>query len=224
MKILVVGRDDHFAECTLKLAAHDHIHVASHSDVHKKLSDAEVVFDFLTSEEPESFGLYQPSKATIFLNTWKISLGELVHRAKGAVPGRVFGFNGFPTMFNREFLEVTALKTNDASSLRDTCEKLGTPCKLVDDRVGFVTPRVVCMIINEAYYVVQEGTASREDIDLAMRLGTNYPCGPFEWCEKIGLKYVYELLDAVYQDTRDERYKISALMKKEYLSRAARPG
>jgi 3-hydroxybutyryl-CoA dehydrogenase len=74
------------------------------------------------------------------------------------------------------------------------------------------------MIINEAYYTVQEGTASREDIDLAMKLGTNYPYGPFEWCQRIGIKYIFELLTAVYEDTKDERYRICPLLKKEYLS------
>lgn len=89
---------------------------------------------------------------------------------------------------------------------------------IVDDRVGMVTPRVISMIINEAYYVVQEGTASREDIDLAMKSGTNYPYGPFEWIRRIGIKHIYEVLEAVYEDTKDERYKICPLLKKEYLS------
>jgi 3-hydroxybutyryl-CoA dehydrogenase len=89
---------------------------------------------------------------------------------------------------------------------------------MVEDRIGLVTPRVVCMIINEAYYAVLEGTASREDVDLAMKLGSNYPFGPFEWSNRIGVKHVYELLEAVYEDTRDERYKICPLLKKEYLA------
>lgn len=217
MKILIVGRDTHFEECTLKLAGHDYIHARSHAHIDQESGDAELVFDFLTSESPESFNVYQKQSATVFLNTWKVSLGEMMHRAHGPVSGRIFGFNGFPTMFNREFLEVSVLRRDDVPALHSIFEKLHTPYKLVDDRVGLVTPRVVCMIINEAYYAVEEGSASRADIDLAMKLGTNYPHGPFEWCEKIGLKYVYELLDALYRDTRDERYKISALMKKEYL-------
>jgi 3-hydroxybutyryl-CoA dehydrogenase len=83
--------------------------------------------------------------------------------------------------------------------------------------VGLVTPRVLSMIINEAFYTCQEKTATAADIDLAMKLGTNYPFGPFEWAEKIGLRQVYQLLEAVYEDTRDERYKICPLLKKEYL-------
>jgi 3-hydroxybutyryl-CoA dehydrogenase len=73
------------------------------------------------------------------------------------------------------------------------------------------------MIINEAYYTVQEGTACRTDIDLGMKLGTAYPKGPFEWSEEIGIDHVYETLEALYQDTKDERYKICPLLKTEYL-------
>jgi 3-hydroxybutyryl-CoA dehydrogenase len=74
------------------------------------------------------------------------------------------------------------------------------------------------MIINEAYYTVQEGTANRDDIDQAMKLGTNYPMGPFEWCKKIGITDVYETLEALYNDTHDERYKICSLLKHDYLT------
>jgi 3-hydroxybutyryl-CoA dehydrogenase len=73
------------------------------------------------------------------------------------------------------------------------------------------------MIINEACYTVQEGTATIADIDTAMKLGTNYPFGPFEWANKIGVKHVYETLLAVYTDTNDERYKICPLLKTKYL-------
>jgi 3-hydroxybutyryl-CoA dehydrogenase len=50
-----------------------------------------------------------------------------------------------------------------------------------------------------------------------MKLGTAYPKGPFEWSQEIGLDHVYETLDALYQDTKDERYKIASLLKTEYL-------
>ena len=85
----------------------------------------------------------------------------------------------------------------------------------MEDRVGMVTPRVICMIINEAYFTVQEGTAEKDAIDQAMKLGTNYPMGPFEWSKKIGLQNVKELLESVYEDTKDERYKLCPMIKRE---------
>lgn len=218
MKILVIGEYIHLEECRHKLGEHEYTHLQSHREAEKKLTAHEVVFDFVIDQAPGFFRTYAATPITGFLDTCRISLASLAHQAEGRMKCTMFGFNGLPTQFNRKFLEVSVLKTDDTPLLKKICQQLNTEFLLVDDRVGLVTPRVICMIINEAYYTVQEGTASREDIDLAMKLGTNYPYGPFEWCQKIGLKNVYELLEAVYEDTKDERYKISALMKKEYLS------
>jgi 3-hydroxybutyryl-CoA dehydrogenase len=60
--------------------------------------------------------------------------------------------------------------------------------------VGFVTPRVISMIINEACLALQEGVSTKEEIDTAMKLGTNYPFGPFEWMDRIGQDKIYALL------------------------------
>ena len=111
------------------------------------------------------------------------------------------------------FLELTSFDDSDKTLLNN----LLTEYKIVEDRVGMVTPRIICMIINEAFYTVQEGTASKKDIDLGMKLGTNYPMGPFEWLDKIGIDQAYELLEALYEDTKEERYKICPALKKEYL-------
>jgi 3-hydroxybutyryl-CoA dehydrogenase len=109
------------------------------------------------------------------------------------------------------------LKDADKIMVSKYFEKLSWQTAFVADRVGMVTPRVICMIINEAFYTLQEGTANKTDINLAMRLGTNYPFGPFEWLEKIGVINVYETLNALYHDTLEERYKICPLLKTEYL-------
>lgn len=218
MKILIVGESSQLEEGRTKLGQHDYVHATSHKAAPGALADREIVFDFLASDNQGSFNIYADKPVTVFLNTWRLCLSDLCQSIRNKPGCTVFGFNGFPTMFNREFLEVSVLNNSDLPALRNICALLKTPFIQVDDRVGLVTPRVVCMIINEAYYTVQEGTASREDIDLAMKLGTNYPYGPFEWCKKIGVKNVYRLLEAVYEDTKDERYKISASLKKEYLS------
>ena len=110
---------------------------------------------------------------------------------------------------------MTALNNDSADKWNTIAQELKLNYKIVDDRVGMVTPRVICMIINEAYYTVQEGTANKNDIDTAMKLGTSYPYGPFEWASIIGLKNVYNVLAAVYDDTKDERYKICQMLKRD---------
>lgn len=220
MNILVVGNPAQFEECRLKFAGNDLKHVESHAGADNLIGDCNVVFDFIIDRHPGRFQMYASKPVTVFLNTALITLGSIAHSFGQQLQCTVFGFNGFPTLLNREFLELCVLRNDDVTELEKICKALKTEYFVVDDRVGLVTARVICMIINEAYYTVQEKTATREDIDLAMKLGTNYPYGPFEWCERIGVKHVYELLDALYRDTHDERYKISALMKKEYLASA----
>jgi 3-hydroxybutyryl-CoA dehydrogenase len=176
-----------------------------------------VVFDFLVDPKPDQLEFYRGIQSPVFINTAKISLLRLNQILNPPLPIHQFGFAGLPTFLNREILEVSLHHAGHREKLNDVCNKLNTSFQTVEDRVGLVTPRVICMIINEAYFTVQEGTASREDIDLAMKLGTHYPFGPFEWCQKIGVRHVYELLQAVYADTRDERYEVCPLLKNEYL-------
>lgn len=216
MKILIVGGPAHLDECREKFTGKELMHAGSHDEAERFLSGSDVVFDFLIETKPASFSIYASTRLTVFVNTCMVSLAELTgkHQNFQCTP---IGFNGFPTLFNRNCLEVAVLDPQDIPQLEKICNALQTEFELVDDRVGLVTPRVLCMIINEAFYTVEEGTATREDIDLAMKLGTNYPYGPFEWCERIGLPNVYQLLQALYDDTKDQRYKISPLMKKEFI-------
>lgn len=71
---------------------------------------------------------------------------------------------------------------------------------------GFVFPRVLSMIINEAYFSLDEYLATEKNIDLAMKFGVNYPLGPFEWVQKMGPKSVVYLLDELFEATQDGRY------------------
>ena len=218
MKILVIGNHSNLDECQKKFGDKAvYTHAEEHDAAQKFIGKSDVVFDFIIDESPHEIELYADEAIAVFLNTCKITLTELAHLVDHQLHCVLFGFNGLPTLLNRNSLEVSLYRQQDLPKLQEVCGDLGTEFLVCDDRVGLVTPRVVCMIINEAYYTVQEGTATREDIDLAMKLGTNYPFGPFEWCERIGVHHVYDVLEALYDDTKDERYKICPLLKKEYL-------
>jgi 3-hydroxybutyryl-CoA dehydrogenase len=129
----------------------------------------------------------------------------------------LIGMNSLPGFINRELMECTALSEEDRKRAQNRLEKAGIEASFVKSRVGMVSPRILCMIINEAFYTVQEGTAVPQDIDLGMKLGTAYPKGPFEWCELIGIHNVYTVLNALYEDTGDDRYKICSDLKTAYL-------
>jgi 3-hydroxybutyryl-CoA dehydrogenase len=215
MNILVVGTATESDEVQRKFGSNHHYQwVSRHEAVRAGLAEADVVFDFLWAETPEPTGVYLSSTRPIFIHAVNRALLEL---AGGNRSMPWFGFNGWPTCVERSLLEVSCLNEIHQPLLAKICAELGTDFRVVDDRVGLVTPRVIATIVNEAFFTVQEGTATRADIDKAMQLGTNYPFGPFAWCERIGLGRIYRLLDALYHDTHDERYKIAPLLKKEFL-------
>jgi 3-hydroxybutyryl-CoA dehydrogenase len=216
MKIMVVGSAAQSGLLQQKLAQ-------DHEFTHRQYSPSDpagfdLVFDFYNEGGPEALDNYAGIKGlVVFLSNAHFSLTELAYFQE-QVECRLYGFNGEPTFFERELWEVTVLGEKERDALPELMQSLAIKYELIDDRVGMVSPRVVAMIINEAYFTVMEGTASRADIDLGMKLGTNYPLGPFEWVHAWGVDRVYELLEALYEDTKDERYKICPLLKKEYLN------
>lgn len=177
-------------------------------DLLTRLGAADVAFDLRPWPELH----YERPRQPLFYDTTRHSLAQLFHHEEAPL-GPVFGLCAVPTLLDRRLLEVSLFNTTDAPALANVCAQLGTEYRAVAERVGLVTPRIVAMIINEACYTLQEGTASVQDIDLGMKLGTNYPHGPFEWANAIGVARVYDILEALYQDTHEERYKACPLLK-----------
>jgi 3-hydroxybutyryl-CoA dehydrogenase len=85
----------------------------------------------------------------------------------------------------------------------------------VKDQPGFVAARVISMIVNEAFFAFGENISTIEEIDKAMKLGTSYPKGPFEWAEKIGVDKIYLLLRKLAE--KEERYLPAPALEKLYL-------
>ena len=83
----------------------------------------------------------------------------------------------------------------------------------VQDEPGFISARIIAMIINEGYFAVEDHVSSKAEIDTAMKLGTNYPFGPFEWSHLIGLNNILALLQKL--NLTDTRYQPSQLLMKE---------
>ncbi|MBX7204066.1 MAG: 3-hydroxyacyl-CoA dehydrogenase [Bacteroidia bacterium] len=214
MNILATGETSRIEELKLKISSDHILTVKPRNEISgDKLADFDIIFDLNFDDNPD-WKLYSAFKGkALFLNSVKIQLAAFpVHPYTV-----VIGLNALPTFLNRPLAEVSLQDKEKQKQLAAVMKELNWNYRLVEDRAGMVTPRLVFMIVNEAFYTVQEGTATKEDIDMGMKLGTNYPMGPFEWCKKAGIKNVYETLDAVYLDTRDERYKICPLLKTEYL-------
>lgn len=214
MEILIIGMEINAAEGRLKFGAdHTILHATDLGLATEQLKSCDVIFDFTMHENPSRMALYKGvSNSPIFFEATTTRIANLL---KGDRLTRAcFGFCGLPTFLNRDIMEVTLHNEQDRPVLEEICGRLKTKCLVVADQIGMVTPRVICMIINEAFYTLEEGTATREDIDLAMKLGTNYPFGPFEWGERIGLGNVVQLLTAVHQESGDSRYQVCPLLRK----------
>lgn len=214
MHLFIVGGETVEAEFRQKFGpapTYDFCPVAA-PDLRVRLGAATHAFDLRSHPELH----YEQPAQPLFYNTTQQSLTDIF---SGEAPptGQVFGLCALPTLLNRPLLEVSCYDPADSDDLASICLAFGTDHRLVDDRVGLVTPRVICQIINEACFTVQEGTASMADVDLAMRLGTNYPRGPFAWANAIGVERVYAVLEALWDDTHDERYKVCPLLKRQAL-------
>lgn len=186
------------------------------------LHDFDVIFDLNFDDHQGLISHYAPLEGKpVFVSAVKQQLATAAHGYDRTIHCHLFGLNALPTFINRSLAEVSVWNEKSNSVLQQLMTRFQWDYKQVEDRVGMVTPRVVLMIINEACYTVQEGTATMKDIDISMKLGTNYPHGPFEWADKIGIKQVYEVLNALYEDTKEERYKICSLLKTNYLKRVS---
>ena len=121
--------------------------------------------------------------------------------------------NAWPGFLKRQVVEASY----GSESLKKEAERvfncLNKRMEWVPDVPGFITARVIAMMINEAWFALEEGVSTKEEIDTAMKLGTNYPYGPFEWGDQIGIKNVCALLDTVSKT--NDRYQPASLMKKQ---------
>jgi 3-hydroxybutyryl-CoA dehydrogenase len=107
---------------------------------------------------------------------------------------------------------VLALSPMSPKSRRDliaTLQATGKQVTIVSDWPGLIVMRTVAMLINEAYEAMLQGVADGEAIDRAMQHGVNYPRGPVEWGNAIGLSRVVSVIDAVFANTGDPRYRVA---------------
>ena len=132
-------------------------------------------------------------------------------------PGRIVGFATFFPLKERKLIELSrGLHTSDKAltEAEELFQSLGKETVRVKDAPGLTFPRILSLIINEAARSLEEGVASAAEIDVAMRLGVNYPQGPLRWADQIGLNDVLAVLEGLQRETGDDRYRPAPLLKK----------
>lgn len=143
-----------------------------------------------------------------------VLLNSVAHTLKELeAPVNVVRLNGWNSFLSRGTWEVAGQVNGP---VKEIFAALGKQIIELPDEPGFVSARVIAMIINEAYFALEDNISSKEEIDIAMKLGTSYPHGPFEWASAIGLKNIYHLLQKL--SLHDKRYLPATLLKHEALA------
>lgn len=153
-------------------------------------------------------------EAVLATNTSSISISQLA--AVMQRPERFVGlhfFNPVPVMALVEV--IRGLQTGDAAHALalEVAARLGKTAVTVRNAPGFVVNRILVPMINEAFFVLQEGVASAEDIDAGMRLGCNHPLGPLALADLIGLDTVLAIMNVLHADFGDPKYRPATRLK-----------
>lgn len=168
--------------------------------------DADAVIDLLFDNNGYDHTYLKPFLSKpVFVNSVNKTISEI------GLP--FFRINGWPGFLKRNIAEVSSGNNATRDRAENILALLNRKPEWVPDIKGFISPRVISMIINEAYFALEENVSTKEEIDIAMKLGTNYPYGPFEWGKKIGLKNITDLLTELSMD--EKRYQPARLLLKE---------
>jgi 3-hydroxybutyryl-CoA dehydrogenase len=168
--------------------------------------DADACIDLLFEPDSKRVELLkQIQPLPVLVNSVVTTLKDL--------PENFVRVNGWPTFLKRTIIESACTYNSIKKSIEEIFSLLNKKVEWVADEPGFITARIVAMIINEAYFASGEGVSSKNEIDVAMKLGTNYPYGPFEWAEKIGTKKIIALLNELSISNR--RFKPAEWLQNE---------
>ena len=168
-------------------------------------ANADAVFDLLFENNAERISALQEFlPKPVFINAVSFTLKE--------INAPFIRLNAWPGFLQRSITEFAVLPAQQQLA-EHIFKQLDWGYQQVPDTVGMISARIVAMIVNEAYFTFDDGVSTKEEIDIAMKLGTNYPYGPFEWSRMIGLHYIHELLLELSKE--DSRYEIAGSLKAE---------
>ncbi len=191
------------------------------TDIAAAVKNADIVVEAVNEDMALKRTIFQtidanaPAHAILASNTSSISITEIAACTKR--PQQVMGmhfFNPVPVMKLVEMIRGIATADDVVQTVRKLAEALGkTPVEVLD-APGFISNRVLMPMINEAVFCLEQGIASRDDIDTVMKLGMAHPMGPLTLADFIGLDVCLSIMNVLHTGLGDDKYRAAPLLKK----------
>jgi 3-hydroxybutyryl-CoA dehydrogenase len=193
----------------------------STTDSLKAACEADLIIEAAT-ENPElklkifkDLDIFSREEAILATNTSSISVTKIAAATRKSeyVIGMHF-MNPVPLMRLVEVIRGLATSDETTEAAMEVCRVMGKEPVEAKDSPGFISNRILCPMINEAIFALQEGIGSAESIDEVMKLGMNHPIGPIALCDLIGLDVVLSVMEVLQRDMGDDKYRPAYLLRK----------
>jgi len=153
--------------------------------------------------------------AILSTNTSSLSITEIASKSKR--PGQIIGmhfFNPVPVMKLVEIIKGKLTDEDVHKAIYELSQKIGKTPVSVEEAPGFVVNRILIPLVNEGIGILADGVATKEEIDAAMKLGANHPMGPLELGDLIGLDVCLAIMEVLYNEFGDPKYRPHTLLRK----------
>jgi 3-hydroxybutyryl-CoA dehydrogenase len=217
-----IGKDLEEGVARGKLSAPDAASALRRIEAAQEMGAATCEADFVIEAVPEEISLKLRTferldqrcdeRVVLATNTSGLSITEIAAATRH--PQRVVGMHFFNPVPKMKLVEIVRALDTSADAVGATAEvarRMGKETVVVKESAGFITSRITAMIGNEAFLMLQEGLASAEDIDKALKLGLNHPMGPFELVDIVGLDTRLAVLEYLHRSL-GEKYRPAPLL------------